>query len=157
MVWETAYGALSCLAYVGPMGHDFAMVILVLIDFAWEDLLAWQFIDQNIFILFGKFFESEVLFPQSSMLFLWVYSLFFLDFKFLSQFINFFLNNSDNGDNNTIEKDLILLVSRNVENQIALKRISEKFFDTEFCPPIPPTMGGTRVNLLALVPQKRGC
>ncbi|NEQ04705.1 MAG: hypothetical protein F6K37_01455 [Moorea sp. SIO4E2] len=31
-----------------------------------------------------------------------------------------------------------------------------KFFDTEFCPPSPPTLGGTRVNLLLKVPQNWG-
>ncbi|OLT58975.1 hypothetical protein BJP37_07890 [Moorena bouillonii PNG] len=36
------------------------------------------------------------------------------------------------------------------------KRISEKFFDTEFCPPSPPTLGGTRVHLLLKVPQNWG-
>ncbi|EGJ31310.1 hypothetical protein LYNGBM3L_41590 [Moorena producens 3L] len=37
-----------------------------------------------------------------------------------------------------------------------VKRISPKFFDTEFCPPSPPTLGGTRVNLLLKVPQNWG-
>ncbi len=41
------------------------------------------------------------------------------------------------------------------ENTLLLlsKRISEKFFDTAFCPPSPPTLGGTRVNLLLKVPS----
>ncbi|OLT59871.1 hypothetical protein BJP37_13420 [Moorena bouillonii PNG] len=36
------------------------------------------------------------------------------------------------------------------------KRISEKFFYTEFCPPSPPTLGGKRVHLLLKVPQNWG-
>ncbi|AOX03499.1 hypothetical protein BJP34_32350 [Moorena producens PAL-8-15-08-1] len=36
------------------------------------------------------------------------------------------------------------------------KRISEKLFYTEFCPPSPPTLGGTRVYLLLQVPQNWG-
>ncbi|NEP26957.1 EF-hand domain-containing protein [Moorena sp. SIO3I6] len=39
---------------------------------------------------------------------------------------------------------------------IDAKRISEKFFDTEFCPPSPPSLGGTRVNWLLKVPQNWG-
>ncbi|EGJ34143.1 hypothetical protein LYNGBM3L_23590 [Moorena producens 3L] len=36
------------------------------------------------------------------------------------------------------------------------QRISEKFFYTEFCPPSPPILGGTRINLLLKVPQNWG-
>ncbi|WP_353736897.1 hypothetical protein, partial [Moorena sp. SIO2C4] len=44
------------------------------------------------------------------------------------------------------------LEARNPDAQ----RISEKFFDTEFCPPSPPILGGTRINLLVEVPQNWG-
>ena len=33
------------------------------------------------------------------------------------------------------------------------KSSSEKFFDTEFCPPSPPTLGGKRVNFILKVPS----
>ncbi|NEO81772.1 MAG: hypothetical protein F6J99_38490 [Moorea sp. SIO4G3] len=36
------------------------------------------------------------------------------------------------------------------------KRIFKKFFDTEFCPPSPPILGGTRIYLLVKVPQTWG-
>ncbi|NET63127.1 MAG: dihydropteroate synthase [Moorea sp. SIO1G6] len=36
------------------------------------------------------------------------------------------------------------------------ERISEKLFDTEFCPPIPPILGGKRIYLLVKVPQNWG-
>ncbi|AOX02386.1 hypothetical protein BJP34_25720 [Moorena producens PAL-8-15-08-1] len=38
-------------------------------------------------------------------------------------------------------------------NTVTAKRISEKFFYTEFCPPSPPTLGGKRVNLFLKVPR----
>ncbi|NEP51777.1 MAG: hypothetical protein F6K65_24480, partial [Moorea sp. SIO3C2] len=36
------------------------------------------------------------------------------------------------------------------------QRISEKFFDTKFCPPSPPTLGGTRIQLAGKSPPKLG-
>ncbi|NEO49101.1 MAG: hypothetical protein F6K55_35420, partial [Moorea sp. SIO4A3] len=48
------------------------------------------------------------------------------------------------------------LVQTKLSDSNPNQRISENFFDTEFCPPSPPILGGTRIQLAGKSPPKLG-